>query len=249
MNLSKIATQRRTQRGYRPPERVMTDTLQSLLHRYERAGEGSVQLDLLRAFGARDTFVHYSGNISLLGGPVVSVVGTREISDAGMKRAKRLSSELAEAGIVVMSGLAKGVDTIAHRAAIDAGGHTAAVIGTPIDRAYPADNADLQMQIYDNHLLITPFAAGSTVHKSNFPERNRVMARLSDATVIVEASDTSGTLHQAAECQKSGRWLFIMHSVANDERLTWPKKFLNQPRTMVLQHTADIVDALADAHH
>src|SRR5205814_51885 len=110
---------------------------------------------------------------------------------------------------VIVSGLARGIDTAALMGAIEKGGRTVAVIGTPLDKAYPAENADLQTEIYSHHLLVTPFRIGEQVFKANFPKRNRVMAAISDATVIIEASDTSGTLHQAAECEKLGRWLFI----------------------------------------
>lgn len=230
--------------GYTAPQRIVTDTLQNILQRFGRAPGTDKQMDLLRSYGAKDVFVHYSGDIRFLSSPVVSIVGTRDISAEGIKRANRLSKELATAGVVVMSGLAKGVDSVAHSAAIAAGGKTAAVIGTPLDRAYPAENADLQHEIYTHHLLLSPFAVGEQVYRSNFPARNRVMALLSDATVIVEASDTSGTLHQAAECQRSGRWLFIMKSVADDPKLTWPSKFLNNPRTAVLESTNDILEAL-----
>ncbi|MFB0691942.1 DNA-processing protein DprA [Agrobacterium pusense] len=222
-----------------------TDTLQNLLHRFDRPAGSDRQMDLLRSYGAKDVFVHYSGEIRYLASKVVSIVGTRDISKEGILRANRLSRELSEHNVVVMSGLAKGVDATAHSAAIQSGGKTAAVIGTPLDRAYPAENATLQMEIYRHHLLLSPFAVGEQVYRSNFPARNRVMALLSDATVIVEASDTSGTLHQAAECQRSGRWLFIMKSVADDPKLTWPKKFLNHPKTLVLESTKDILEALA----
>ncbi|MCV9960408.1 DNA-protecting protein DprA [Pararhizobium sp. BT-229] len=230
--------------GYVGPTRSFTDTLQNLLQKYGRSGGGDGQFDLLRSYGAKDVFVYCAGDIRFLASKVVSIVGTREISEAGIKRANRLSRELAEMGVVVMSGLAKGVDSVAHLGAINAGGKTAAVIGTPLDRAYPAENAQLQMDIYNHHLLISPFGVGEEVYRSNFPTRNRVMALLSDATVIVEASDTSGTLHQAVECQKNGRWLFIMKSVAEDPKLSWPAKFLNHPRTRVLESTSDIVEAL-----
>src|SRR5207247_10097113 len=102
------------------------------------------------------------------------------------------------AGIVVVSGLARGVDTEALSAAIAAGGRVIAVIGTPIDKAYPAENKRLQEQIYSEHLLISQFPPGRRVYQSNFPERNKLMAAISDATVIIEAGETSGTLHQAA---------------------------------------------------
>jgi DNA processing protein len=202
---------------------------------------------MLRSYSERDVFVYHAGNISLLKLPSVSVVGTRQISDEGIMRARRLARELAESGVLVVSGLAKGVDTIAHTAAIAAGGYTAAVIGTPLDKAYPAENSGLQREIYERHLLLSPFNVGEQVYRSNFPERNKVMALLSDATVIVEASDTSGTLHQAAECQKSGRWLFIMKSVVDDESLTWPKRFLGHPKTRVLTSTEEIIAAVKHA--
>ncbi|MGO7331759.1 DNA-processing protein DprA [Rhizobium leguminosarum] len=230
--------------GYKPPLRTTTDTLQNILRNFGRSVGNDGQMDLLRSYGTKDVFVHFSGDIRFLSQQVVSIVGTRDISSEGIKRANRLSRELASHGVVIMSGLAKGVDSVAHKAAIDTGGKTAAVIGTPLDRAYPAENADLQMEIYTHHLLISPFDIGQDVYRSNFPARNRVMALLSDATVIVEASDTSGTLHQAAECQKNGRWLFIMKSVADDPRISWPSKFLSHPRTMVLERSEDVVEAL-----
>src|SRR5262249_49097043 len=153
---------------------------------------------------------------SLLLRPTVSVVGTREVSEIGWRRASRLARELALKEVVVMSGLAKGVDTAAMTAAVEAGGKCIGVVGAPLEKAYPAENAKLQEEVYSKHLLISPFHPGEPVYKGNFPKRNRVMALLSDASVIVEASDTSGTLHQAAECLRQGRWLFIMKSVVDD---------------------------------
>ncbi|MGO4133225.1 DNA-processing protein DprA [Rhizobium brockwellii] len=246
MSESKINGERprRRRSGYTPPVRIQTDTLQNTLRRFGRSSGSDSQMDLLRSFGTKDVFIHFSGDIRFLEHSVVSIVGTREISEEGIRRANRLSRELAQQGVVVMSGLAKGVDSVAHKAAIEVGGKTAAVIGTPLDRAYPAENAELQSEIYTHHLLVSPFGVGEEVYRSNFPTRNRVMALLSDATVIVEASDTSGTLHQAAECQKNGRWLFIMKSVVDDPRLTWPRKFLDQPRTMVLERSEDVLEAL-----
>jgi DNA processing protein len=155
-----------------------------------------------------------------------------------------LARELAKAGVVVVSGLAKGVDTEALSAAIEAGGKVVAVIGTPIDRAYPAENKLLQERIYREHLLISQFAPGQQVFPSNFPERNKLMAALSDATAITEAGDTSGTLHQAAECGRLGRWLFIAKSVVDDPLLQWPKRFMGQPRVDSFSSTEDILTAI-----
>ncbi|MGX9980288.1 DNA-processing protein DprA [Methylobacterium fujisawaense] len=188
--------------------------------------------------------VYYAGNIELLRNKAVSIVGTREVSEEGARRAARLARELTAAGVVVVSGLAKGVDTAALSSTLDVGGHAAAVIGTPLQKAYPVENARLQMEIAEQHLLLSPFAEGEAVFRGNFPKRNKVMALLSDATVIVEASDTSGTLHQAAECIKQGRWLFILKSVLDDDKLQWPKRFIKAERTVVLTGTDDILSRI-----
>jgi DNA protecting protein DprA len=228
---------------YRAPVQTARSLLQELIRQSGRIVEDK-QFDLLRSYGSKDAHVYSAGDLGLLQYPTVSVVGTREVSEDGWCRAARLGRELALSNFVVMSGLARGVDTAALTAAIEAGGKTIGVIGTPLDKAYPAENAKLQEQIYQSHLLVSPFQSGEPVYKGNFPKRNRVMALLSDATAIVEASDTSGTLHQAAECLRQGRWLFIMRSVVEDPTLNWPRKFVGKPRVVVLSSTSEIVDAV-----
>ncbi|MGI4799391.1 MAG: DNA-processing protein DprA [Janthinobacterium lividum] len=232
-----------TRARYNPPQFADQMLLEHLIHESGRDLGSEKQLNLLRGSG-KATHVYIVGNYRLLDRPTVSIVGTREVSPAGRIRASRLARELASTDVVVMSGLAKGVDTAALTAAIQANGHVAAVIGTPLEQAYPKENANLQEEIYNNHVLISPFANGEAVYKGNFPKRNRVMAALSDATVIVEASDTSGTLHQAAECQRLGRWLFIMKSVVDDNSLNWPAKFIGKPKTAVLTRTLDLIEAI-----
>jgi DNA processing protein len=206
------------------------------------------QMDLLRpkqvGSSHGDVPIFYAGDLELLKRRCVSIVGTRDVSEQGYCRAARLARELAAKDVVVISGLAKGVDTAALSSAIKHRGRTAAIIGTPLDKAYPAENARLQEEIWGSQLLISPFASGEQVFRSNFPKRNRVMAALSDATVIVEASDTSGTLHQAAECQRLGRWLFIMKSVAEDPNLSWPASFVGKHKTKILEHTDEIMAAI-----
>jgi DNA processing protein len=193
---------------------------------------------------ASEIFLYYASDLQLLKRRAVSVVGTRDVSPDGQARARKLSRELVAAGVLIVSGARKRGDTAAHTSAIDAGGATAAVIGTPLEKAYPAENAPLQQMIYREHLLLSPFAPGETVYKGNFPKRNRVMAAITDATVIVEASDSSGTLHQASECQLLGRWLFILRSVVDDPTVTWPKRFLSGPRTAILDSTSDVLSKI-----
>jgi DNA processing protein len=185
-----------------------------------------------------------AGDTSLLHRKCVAIVGTREVSREGASRSRHLGRALGAAGVTVVSGLAKGVDTEALTAAMEAGGRVVAVIGTPIDRAYPAENARLQEQIYREHLLISQFAPGERVYPSNFPERNKLMAALSDATAIIEAGDTSGTLHQAAECVRLGRWLFIAQNILDNPSLQWPKKFLHDSTVRPLISTDDVLRAI-----
>lgn len=227
---------------YQPPNTICAIPLSDALQRAGRATLADRQLDMLRA-GTPDgrVLLHYAGEIGLLEMPAVSIVGTREVSMEGLQRATQLARDLAQAGVLVVSGLARGVDTAAHKGAMQFGGSTAAVIGTPLSKAYPAENSSLQEEIYAQHLLLSPFDEAAGVFKGNFPARNRVMAALSDATVIVEASDTSGTLHQAAECLRLGRWLFIMKSVVEDPTLTWPSRFVGKPYVEILSRTDDLL--------
>jgi DNA processing protein len=159
-------------------------------------------------------------------GPRISVVGSRKASPDGLRRARALAYALVQHKMVVVSGLAEGIDTAAHTAAIEAGGHTIAVLGTPLDKSYPAENAVLQALIGREHLLVSQFAVGYPVTPKNFPIRNRTMALLTDATVIVEAGEKSGTLHQGWEALRLGRALFLMESVAMDMTISWPKEMI-----------------------
>lgn len=168
----------------------------------------------------------YEGNLDLLTDPKVSLIGTRNPSTEGKKRAHFLSRALVEQGVVVVSGLAKGIDTIAHEAAIKHGGNTIAVLGTPLDKCYPPENEELLSIIKSEFLAVSQFPEGKPVHPSNFPIRNRTMALLSDATIIVEAGEKSGTRHQGWEAIRLGRTLFMLESVANDPNLTWPRKMI-----------------------
>jgi DNA processing protein len=228
-------------RRYRGPDPIRTVRLREL-----EKPDVSAQVELLKAPSrVTDIDLYWAGDLDVVkSAPCVSVVGTRSVSREGAARARRLGTELGKAGVVVVSGLAKGVDTHALRAAIDAGGRVAAVIGTPLDKAYPNENSALQEEIYRDHLLVSQFPVGSKVYRTNFPKRNRVMAAISNATVIIEASDTSGTLHQASECTKLGRWLFIAQSCFEMPTLQWPRKFNEYATTIPLTSTAEIVDRI-----
>ncbi len=184
------------------------------------------------------------GDLSLLERPCVAIVGARKATREGVRRAEQLARDLVRAGIVVVSGLAAGIDRAAHQSAIQNGGRTIAVVGTPLDKAYPKEHAELQQLIYQEHLLVSQFRWGDPFVPANFPERNRVMARLAKATVIVEASDTSGSLHQAAESVLVGHPVFIAESVTKNPALKWPARFIGKPHGFVLSSAADVIQAV-----
>jgi DNA processing protein len=144
----------------------------------------------------------------------VSIVGSRMASKAGLKRAQKLAALLVEKRVVVVSGLAEGIDAAAHTTAIERGGQTIAVLGTSLDECFPAKHCALQARIIADHLAVSQFAPGQMLGTRAFPMRNRTMALLSDATVIVEAGEKSGTIHQGWEALRLGRPLYIMESLA-----------------------------------
>lgn len=175
--------------------------------------------------------------------PRVSIVGTRTPSQGGINRAARLARELVAEGVVIVSGLARGVDTVAHRTTIEAKGRTIAVLGTPLDEAYPKENALLQRDIAENHLVVSQYAPGHPTGRTNFPRRNRTMALLSDATVIIEAGDGSGTLSQGWEALRLGRNLCILQSVVEDTSLAWPAEMVRYG-AQILSSTTQLLDVL-----
>jgi DNA protecting protein DprA len=218
--------------GYVPPATADVVTLPS-----ERVG---VTNGLLLKFPQ----IHSVGDLSLIDQPRIAIVGARKATQEGRRRAAQLARDCARAGVVVVSGLAEGIDYAAHSAVIEHGGKTIAVIGTPLDKVYPEKHAELQQRIYREHLLLSPFTWGDKFMPSNFPKRNRIMARLAMATIIIEASDTSGSLHQAAESVQVGHPVFIAAGVLDDPKLTWPKRFIgdDKPLGRILRTTSDVID-------
>lgn len=178
--------------------------------------------------------LYYRGWWDLTETPGVAVVGTRKPGKEGLARAKRLARCLVEDGYTVVSGLAEGIDTVAHTTALGAGGKTIAVLGTPLNRVYPKENADLQRRIGDEFLLVSQIpvlkyhqAKDPRVNSYFFPERNVTMSALTLGTVIVEAGETSGTLYQARAALDQGRKLFILDSCF-ERGLSWPEKLQAQ---------------------
>ena len=145
------------------------------------------------------------GDLDALRAGGAAIVGARAATDYGQRAARSLARDLAAAGIVVVSGLARGVDAAAHRATLDAGGRTVAVMGTGIDRVYPAEHRALADAIADRGALVTEFGPRELPLTYHFPRRNRIIAALSWAVVVVEADWTSGSLSTARWAAEQGR--------------------------------------------
>jgi DNA processing protein len=198
--------------------------------------------------------LYYQGWWDLVESRCVAVVGTRKPSPEGIVRTRRLVRELVKDQFTVVSGLAAGVDRVAHETAIECEGRTIAVIGTPLSHAYPRENADLQQRIARDFLLISqvPVRRYETqdyrMNRLFFPERNVTMSALTEATIIVEAGDTSGTLIQARAALQQGRKLFILDSCFRNPLISWPQKFADKGAIRVMDYN-DIRHHLSHQTH
>jgi DNA processing protein len=159
-----------------------------------------------------------------LSSPRVSVIGSRKASSKGLNAACIIAGFFAKHDVTVVSGLAEGIDSAAHKGTIEANGHTIAVLGTPLNKFYPKQNQELQQFIMQKHLAISQFPIGYPIMPKNFIIRNRTMALISDATIIIEAGNSSGSLHQGWEALRLGRPLFIWSPLMRDYSLEWPEK-------------------------
>jgi DNA processing protein len=155
-------------------------------------------------------FLRGNAEVALLALPAVAIVGARACSAYGRQIARSVARELASAGLVVVSGLARGVDAEAHRGALEAGGITVAVLGCGIDRDYPAANRELARQVAASGLIVSEYAPGVEPAPWRFPARNRIVAGLCSASVVVEARERSGALITADFALEEGREVFAV---------------------------------------
>lgn len=155
------------------------------------------------------TLLFYQGNLELLELPKLAVVGTRNASKTGIHSIQKLIKELGNS-FVIVSGLARGIDTAAHVASLKNGGKTIAVIGTGLGQYYPKENRELQQYIAKNHLLLSEYAPDEPALKYHFPERNRIIAGLSRAVLVVEAKLRSGSLITCERALEEGRDIFAV---------------------------------------
>ncbi|HSQ26270.1 MAG TPA: DNA-processing protein DprA [Anaerolineales bacterium] len=164
----------------------------------------------LREIDQSPPVLYVHGSLSDEDFPSVSIVGTRRITQYGRQVTKELSAELARRGVTVVSGMARGVDAAAHQACMDAGGRTLAVLGSGVDQIYPPEHRKMAERIRSNGALISDYPPGTPPEAGNFPPRNRIIAGLSKAIVIVEAGEKSGALITAAYAADQGRDVFAV---------------------------------------
>ena len=140
----------------------------------------------------------------------VAVVGTRRMTSYGKQVTAEIVHTLAGSGVTIVSGMARGVDAVAHHAALEAGGRTLAVLGSGVDRIYPPEHRELAKRIFSNGALLSDYAPGTPPDAANFPPRNRIISALSMAVIVIEAGDHSGALITAAFAGEQGREIFAV---------------------------------------
>jgi DNA processing protein len=145
------------------------------------------------------------GDASLLERKLVAIVGTRNATGYGLRWARSIAAALAESGVGIVSGMARGIDAAAHRAALDAGGDTVAVLGTGIDVPYPAAHRELHETLGRRGLVLSESGPGAPAYRGSFPKRNRIIAALGIATIVIEAGHHSGALNTASHAMDLSR--------------------------------------------
>ena len=194
------------------------------------------------------TVLYARGDLSLLRGCNLAIVGSRNATAGGLRNAAQFARSMAEAGITVVSGLALGVDAEAHRGALDGGGTTVAVVGTGIDRVYPARNAELARRIADEGrgLIVSelPLGAGPLAH--HFPRRNRIIAGLSLGVLVVEAATESGSLITARLAAEQGREVFSIPCSIHSPQSRGCHRLIRDGAQLV-ETAADILEELGSA--
>ena len=151
------------------------------------------------------TLLYVRGRLDLLNRPSLAIVGSRNPTPQGLHNAERFAAALADAGLLIISGLALGIDAAAHRGALAASAETLALIGTGIDRIYPAHNRELALEIGDHGSIVSEFPIGTPVNGANFPRRNRLISGMSRGVLVVEAATESGSLITARLAGEQGR--------------------------------------------
>jgi len=187
-------------------------------------------------------FLFYRGELREDDARAVAVVGTRAPTGMGLRRAAEMARRLTEQNVTVLSGLAKGVDTAAHRATLDAGGRTIAVLGSGIMRIYPAENRELAEEIVGNGALVSQFWPDAPPAKYAFPRRNITMSGMGQGTVVIEASATSGAKMQARYALEHGKRVWLLRSLVQEH--SWARTYATERGAKEVESVEEIVKEL-----
>jgi DNA processing protein len=184
-----------------------------------------------------------SGNLDLLGQPGIGVVGTRSPTDYGVRATRALAGELAQAGYMAISGMARGIDTAAHTASLETGAGTIGVLGNGIDVVYPPENRRLFARVREQGLLITELAPGEQPLSGNFPRRNRLIAALSQGVLVVEMGAKSGALHTVTYALEQGKDVFAVPGPIGSAASEGTNQLLKEGARLVTS-AADVLEEL-----
>ncbi|WP_171716098.1 DNA-processing protein DprA [Paenibacillus phytohabitans] len=185
--------------------------------------------------------LYYRGRLELASRPSVAMVGTRVPTAYGRKIGEMLAEQLSAAGLTVISGLARGIDSVCHEAALSGAGSTIAVVATGLDKVYPPENRELEQQISRVGLVISEYPLGTPSHPGLFPQRNRIIAGLSLGTVVVEADSRSGSLITADAALEAGRDVFAVPGPLTSPKSRGALELIKQGAKVVTS-SADIVE-------
>ncbi len=189
----------------------------------------------------------YRGNREILSLTGLAIVGTRNPTNYGLEVAEQISRELARLGYAVVSGAARGIDTVAHRTAMMVGGNTVAVLGNGLDRAYPAENKGMQDEIAQRGILLSEFLMGTKPDAVNFPRRNRVISGLSRGVIVIEAAEKSGSLITAYIALDQNREVFAVPGSIFSNQSIGTNRLIKQGARLVGE-VEDILNELGERY-
>ncbi|WP_366921656.1 DNA-processing protein DprA [Metallumcola ferriviriculae] len=187
--------------------------------------------------------LYYRGDITILKDETIGVVGSRRATAYGAKVAYNLASDLASSGLVIVSGMARGIDTAAHKGALGAQGKTVAVLGSGVDICYPKQNKEIYQEICTKGLVISEFPPNTPPEARNFPIRNRVISGLSSGVVVVEAAEKSGSLITADLALEQGKDVFAVPGPVNSANSVGTNRLLKQGALLV-EDADDVLNQL-----
>nr|WP_041356035.1 DNA-processing protein DprA [Melioribacter roseus] len=200
--------------------------------------------ELLRNIYYPPLILYIAGNFDSSDKYGVAIVGTRKPTNYGIQQAEKFASELVKKGIIIISGLARGIDSYAHRAAINSGGRTIAVIGSGVDVIYPPENARLFKQITEQGAIVSEFEPGTKPDAQNFPRRNRIISGLSLGVLIIETRQNGGAMQTAAYALDQNREIFALPGNVNSPQSEGPNLLIQKGEAKLVITADDVLDEL-----